>query len=411
MLNEKIHKFYKQEKFYKVARDYPAELKKIIIQFFRSKGVNKFQQGYFSNKLDYDNLPSDPKEKKNKFKMATSSTMVRKDFFSAKEGGYDGKIDVVPFEYNDLDFAVQIFTNKEFFIDGHDLLISVDDSGATGSSGKKYYYKINLMRPVITVLEDVWENVEKSIEKFNSGKESELLGKKNVNRIKSNEPPDVRRLVDKYLQQWTKKRTLKSGEVKKTKYTDFDKLPIEFSVSIQSPQNNELSTFPRGEQTFTINFKIKAPKFKIKHLENFPKLTEYHEAYMSAMKKLGHSFGINRLEKHFSNFKVIDSSHVEMFNKLEFVIKKMSKHGYIPIKIQTSYKSSDPNSIVFGLSPKLKELAKNNPKEAEDKAMHKFGGSWESFREKFFEKTLNADDINLVLRSYIKKVLTSAPRK
>lgn len=412
MLNEKVNKYFRQEKFYKVAREYAPELKKIIIQFLRKKGVSKLKQSYGSQ-LDYDDLPSDPKEKASQFKRATSSTEVRNDFFSAKDGGYGSSIDIVPFEYKDFNFNIKIYTNKEFFIDGHDLLIEINSISGDYSSKKQYYYKINLMKPVSSVLDDIWDSMIKSIEKYSSGKGSEDLKKSSTqNRFIDPSPPEIRKLVKLYLQQWTKSKTLKSGKVKKTKYTDFERLPIQFSVSMsQSKSQSGLSSFRRGEPVFTINFKIKAPKFKTKHLEEFPKLREYHKAYSEAMKKLGYGYGSDNIERYFKDYKVIDSSHIDMFSKLEFVVRKMSKYGYIPTQVRLSWKASDPNKINFGFSKKIKEMAKNNPKEAEKKAMHKFGNNWGEFKEQFFDKTINSEDINFILRSYIKKVLKTKPRK
>jgi len=408
-LNEKIRDFYRNQTFYKAARDFEPELKKIIVQFLRKKGVTKLE-GRYDGDVDYDNLPTDPKKKENLFKKATSNTSVNRGFFSAKDAGYGDDVEIVPFTYKGLKIVVSIITNTEFFIDGHDLKVSIKDGNSSRyDGGTKYYYKINLMSKIENVLEKVWDKVEESLAKYDKGiKGAELEKPKNkIDRIRGSNAPDIKRLVKIYLQQWTKKRTLKSGEIKKTKYTDTDKLPIEFYVSMGSTSPSDLSSEPRGKPSFTINYKLKTKRFKLeKVLQQYPKLREWHEAWMNAVSKNGRRPYIGRFGRQFESYKLIDSSHYEMFNKLEYVIGKMSIHGYKPTTIRGSFrKRGEPNSIYFEYFSELEELAKKNPKQARKQALEDFNKDRnKDFKDSFFDNTINMDNPHFFHKYYLDRI-------
>lgn len=126
ILNEKIHKFYYQQKFFNAARKYPLELRKIILKFLQEKGVTGFRGRFRDEDLEVSQLSQmDPKEKAKRFRNVLDNIDINRDFFTAGKASYRGKIEIVPFTYKNKKIKIQIATNEEFFIDGHDLIIDI----------------------------------------------------------------------------------------------------------------------------------------------------------------------------------------------------------------------------------------------------------------------------------------------
>lgn len=406
-LNEKIHQFYRDQSFYKAARDYEPELKKIIVQFLRKKGVSKLSPR-FGDSVEYDNLPSDPKERSKRFKNSTDSTTVNRGFFAAKEPGYGDDVEILPFIYKDKKINISIMTDQEFFIDGHNLKISIKDKNDSNYGvGTTYQYKLNLMSKVENVLNEIWKRVGESLDKLDKG----ITDKEKRKTINNKKPdsgiPDIQRLVKTYLQQWSKKRTLKSGKVKRTKYTDIEKLPIEFFVSINNNRSSNLSSIPRGKPSFNISYKMKARKFKLSNvLEQFPELRSLHQAFIKATNNSKNVRRyVTRLESIFSDYKLVDSSHYEMYNKLEYVIQKMAMHGYKPTNTRQAFKRGDYNSITFNYSEDLKKLADRDLKSAKKEALEGIKKKYDrDLKDEFFNKTINLEDKHFFYKYYLDRI-------
>ncbi|MFW6047285.1 MAG: hypothetical protein ACOCP4_05825 [Candidatus Woesearchaeota archaeon] len=407
-LTEKIHKFYYQQKFFNAARKYPLELRRMILKFLQGNGATGFKGRWSDENIDMDKLDQmDPKEKAKKFKYVLDNTDINRDFFSASKSSYRGKIEIVPFVYKNKNIKIEIATNEEFFIEGHDLIINIKnkDDNSYGS-WKQYLYKTSLMNSVENVLNEIWDNVKKSIKRFEAGDEG---GDKEESgtTIRARTKSDIERMVQTYLQHWTKKTTLKSGRVKKTKYTDFDKLPVEFSVKMRS-ENKEHSTLgKRANPPFSLQFRVKKtsrPNRK-KLTEAYPDIQKWYEIYSKFMKEYGKRYTPRGVERFFEGWSLIDESHEEMFDRLKFVAKRLLKQGYVPYRSMTAFKKSEPDEIQFKYSEKVKKAVEEKGDSAIKEYMDKYFK--ENVDRAFHRDKIKLDDIP---RIFIKKVLETEPR-
>lgn len=411
ILSEKIHKFYYQQKFFNAARKYPLELRKIILKFLQEKGVSGFRGRWRDDDLDMSQLSQmDPKEKAEKFRDVLRNTDINRDFFTAGKSSYRGKIEIVPVDYKGKRLKIEIATNEEFFIEGHDLIINLKkkDSDSYGD-GNQYLYKINLMKDVEGVLREIWDKVEKSIKRFDSGDEGGEKEKAGISvpkrmRTKS----DIERMVQTYLQQWTKKTTYKSGKVKKTKYTDFDKLPVEFSVRM-GQVDKEYSTLGQKEHPgFTLQFKVKKTQrpTRKKLMDAHPNLQQWYDVYKDFMQNYGRRYAPRSVERFFEDWSIIDERHEDMFRQLKFVARRLMKQGYVPVRSRTAWKKGDMDHIQFQYSSKVKENIEKNGNSAIQKYMDKYFK--ENVDKAFYENKIKLDDIP---KMFIKRILDTEPRQ
>lgn len=408
-LTEKIHKFYYQQKFFNAARKYPLELRRMILKFLQEKGASGFKGRWSDENIEMDKLGQmDPKEKAERFKYVLNNTDINRDFFSASKSSYRGKIEIVPFTYKNKKIKIEIATNEEFFIEGHELIINVrnkDDNSYGGD--KQYLYKINLMNSVESVLKEIWNKVEEAIKRLDAGDEDEEKEEPRTT-TRTRTKSDIERMVHTYLQHWTKKTTLKSGRVKKTKYTDFDKLPVEFSVRMGS-ENKEHSTLgKKAHPPFTLQFKVKKtgrPNRK-KLTEIHPDIQRWYEIYSKFMKEYGGRYTPRGVERFFEDWSLIDERHEDMFDKLKFVVKRLMKQGYVPTRGSTAWKKGDMDQIQFQYSSKVKKDVEKNGNSALEKYMDKYFK--ENVDKTFHEKKINPKDIP---KMFIKRVLETEPRK
>lgn len=410
ILNEKINKFYYQQKFFNAARKYPLELRRIILKFLQEKGVTGFKGRWRDENIEVSELDKmDPKTKAERFRHVLDNTDINKEFFAAAKTTYRGKIEIVPVTYKGKGLIIKIATNEEFFIDGHDLIINIkgkdDDSYNDGS---QYLYKINLMSSVDSVLEEIWNRVEESIKRFDSGDTGGEKEKRQASSSNRNTKSDIERMVNTYLQQWTKKTTYKSGKVKKTKYTEWDKLPVEFAVKMGNRKKEHSTLGEREHPGFSIMFNVKKTQrpTRQKLTGAHPNIAKWYEIYRDFMKEYGKRYVPSGVDSFFENWSIIDDRHDDMFRALKFVTRRLIKQGYIPTRSRSAYKKGDMDQIGFQYSPKVKKDIDENGDSAIQKYMDKYFK--ENVDDAFHKDKIKMEDIP---KMFIKRILDTETRR
>lgn len=402
ILSEKVHKFYYDQIFYKAAKKYRPELQKIVLEFLRKKGVKKFRSSsiHQDSDVDFSTLgKKPPKERREKARSVVQRTEVDKNFFKAEES-YSGKMKIVPFTYDDKLIHIEIATNEEFLFEGHDLKILIKDPQDTSyGRGSEYYYKLNLTKKIMPVLEEIWSKLQESLKKYEAGEDE----KPRISSPRHSVDSDIDRLLDTYLRQWTKKRQLKSGEIKKTKYTDLDKLPVEFYIKRSRYDNkSEYSSHKQKDSGFTLAFKVKGKRPDIQKIkEVYPNIESYYETYYNFMKQRGSWFAPRSLRRFLERYKIIDDSHKQMFNQLKFVVRKFMKLGYFPHNSMSSWKRGEPDEVRFKYSDKIKKKANENV----DSVMNRYFD--ENVKKQFYNERIDIKDLP---KKFIKDIFTTEKR-
>lgn len=386
MIINEVHDFYKDQKFYTGLKKYPAEVKKIIIDFFRKKGVDKFaENSYLDDMMSYsESSKKSDKERENDFKRMFNAFDIGADFFSA-ESSYRSELRIPRIIYDDYMILIKLKSNEDFIDEGHDLNINIKGIDDESRNTKEYKYKIDLMRRISEVLDDIWKNVQTSIKKYKSHDESDEKRLPHRSYKKS----DVERIVDKYLQQTFKTTELKT-KTKKTKIDDFDKLPIEFSVSMDRPNNSKVSTYERkgGKTGFSINFKVKKTKrFTYTFMKEDPKVGKWIDVLEQAKDNRQFKKFLIRLAE---NNTLITDIHDKMINQLHFASLKFAKMGYIPTRTSTPWNSKEPGKIYFEYNEKMHSKAKQKFPEVKKYIDNFF---YKEIERKVFSKNLRMNDI------------------
>jgi hypothetical protein len=360
-IQEAINDFYKDQTFYTSAKKYSPELKKQVIDFFRRKGVEGWQSEYsfVGDKVVYSDLKDmTPEARRKSFHKAIQNFEIGKQFFSVSSS-YDATIKFPAMIIGDKSVLVILKSNEEFFESGHDIEVRITGGDDKQKSTK---HKINLMRPINQVLEDVWSFIQQSLNSFSvepKPKEEKKPQRKYVRN-------DIERIVELYLRRQHK--TLKSG---KKVELDYDQRWVDFGVSMNYKDQNFKSNSRSTATGFTLSVKLKKSKknkkagyrhsvVKPEALEMYPDLDEIRTILRDAYTDQNMPEGLKRLGE-FVPENTIRPEHIEVRKRLDIATEKFIKMGYVPIDSSRGYGRDNPPSIKFEYREKVKQEAANNP--------------------------------------------------
>lgn len=372
-LQEAIADFIKEGTFFKVAKKYKPELAKMMISFFQKKGVDGFDpRGYRTKPIKYNELKGkDKKERRKVFREIVSSLNIEKEFFAAiKPSGYNkGQFKFANLLVDGYRIEFYLSSNEEFFEDGHDFHININKESGDYKTIREYENtgKINILRPVNDVLENMWLLIQKALGKYKSGDESEK--EERVYSKRKHTKTDIERMVEIWLNRYYK--VYKSG--RKKQIDDYDKKPYNFHVNMKSPKDNtSMATFGRGGNGFTISFRLNKLNRTSKNSSGYYRQTEYNdkltsmwpdlEEWIEIYNKGASDAGLTGYDRYISIDQLVGDKftgpeHLEVYKKLEYLSKRFAKMGYFPIGNRNSYNRDQNYSIEFRYSDKIKKAA------------------------------------------------------
>jgi len=375
-LQEAMNDFYRDQTFYTAAKKYQPELKKQILSFLMKKGIAGFSSAYdwdpkFTIK---DIIAKEPKDRRTAFRGVLAKTEIGKEFFTVSST-YNAKIDFPVFTFNNHLIDMEIKSNDSFFEDGHDLDIKVtpiSDEGPSYQAAKTFSYKLNLLRPIDIVLEDLWKDVIDSITNIADAPEKKYKPD-NRKYIES----DIKKIVELYLN--TYYNVLKSG--KKSEITDSAKQPAEFHVTMDTKDYSNSST-GRGNPGFELRFKIRqltktqastgSSSYSRRTVVDpritslFPNYEEWFKIYNTARSEITgkQSYGFTYDSMNFANTfgeKMYSEEHMKILERLKIVVTKFMKMGYVPVSGRKASNDREESKIQFEYSEKAKENVNRDP--------------------------------------------------
>jgi len=397
-INEAMHDFYKEQTFFNSARKFRPELKKQIIAFLQRR-VDKISSRWGSDSLDVTDLKNMPTEhRKKQFIKIMNDIEINDKFFAAKTD-YSAKISLPTIIYNNFRIEMSIKSNESFFDTGHDFQVEVKKTGEKQyGSGREFNYKINLMQSIPKVLNIIWDYVEKSIKEYSSTEKP----KANTTRRRYAKS-DIQRTVSKILNVYYK--TYKNG--KKVLIDDYEKMPAYFRTTMDKSSTGRTGNSRSDGFTLTIETrKLKSSTAKSSIytkssaispdiLERYPDIKEWAVIYNEADKEMsGRSYGRFNSVRDVIGDKIYTDDHLAVFKKLEFVVKKFAKMGYLPDRSSSGYgsgRSKQDASIHFTYNDKFKNDVISN-----DALLNKVVGGLKfrgHLKKAFFSKGKSIEDI------------------
>ena len=280
------------------------------------------------------------------------NTRVGNSFFSATSEKYGNDITLPSLKIDGNIIDITILTNSNFFENGHDIKIQVDD--------KEYHFKINIMDKFDKVMDNILKLIYKGIEKFNNS-DIEEEPKKEVKR-KSVEN-DVLKIAKIYLGNW--KKFTKTGKTKETTP------PIEYYIRMAKNPKKTKSSYKMNEvpKSFRLYYKVKARNVKTpketkstnhsfkrvipqKILDVYPEMPTWVDTmdkYFTSKRKY---FDINKIFPK----KIITDDHERYSKRIKVFIEKVGNLGYYPDSTGKEYMDRRKNEtyIVFKYNEKLK---------------------------------------------------------
>ena len=367
-LEEAINDFYKQNTFYTSVKKYFPELKKQVVDYIRKKGVSEYTNYWGEPAINYNNLPSKADERRAKFHSLLKGFEVEKDFFAAKENSYYSKFRFPKFIYKNLIITLSIASNEHFFEDGHDLEINTTTKDNSHHGGREFKYKINIMRSVKDVMDDIWKDVENAVKKTAIPKEKTPATEEPQRRyVKS----DISRIVDLYLNKQYK--TYKSG--KKVEIKDYDKKLVNFHVIMKNDWNKTYDSKGRGQTSFRLKLNVRKltkntktsgsswnskTYLKPELAARFPEYKEWIEILREGSRKMNGRAYLYDIAWLFGE-KSYSEDHLKIFDRLKMVTRKFIKLGYYPIEYNTPYKQGEFAEIIFKYQESLIKKVQKNP--------------------------------------------------
>lgn len=370
-IEEAVRDFYKEKTFFSAAKKYQPELKKQIVEFLRKKGIKGFKGDYdFKANVDYETIgKEDARTRQAKFRKVLDSIEIRKDFFKAGSS-YDAKMELPQFVYGDYLIEIEIQSNEDFFEDGHDVKVEINDAENPSYETRREFedYKLNLLRKIDIVLEDLWKIVEKSIDRFENTEKEKKSYNYSSHRHTSN---DIEKMISRWLNTYYK--TYKSG--KKKEIDDPEKQPAEFYVSMESP-SNKYSSEGRGGLGFTLRFKVRklsknfttsGSSYRSKTYINpeikkrFPDYEDWIETYNAGVEAIGGDYREKINANNMFGEKAYGDEHLAVLDKLKFITQRLLKRGYYPDAASTPYKKGEFATITFKYDPALVEKVRKDP--------------------------------------------------
>lgn len=374
-INEAVHDFFKQQSFYKSAKNYQPELKKQIIDFLRRKGIKGYAGGWSSDDLTYDKLKDlSAKERNNLFRKLHKNFDVDKEFFAAKSG-YSNSFSFPTFFYNDLAISIKIASNSTFYDDGHDLEIEVYPTNTDEEypKHKTYKYKLNLLRDIQVVLNDLWSKVEDAIKRHNSQEVDDATREREERYASYSKRPvseierTVKTILDRYFKEY------KSGRVKEIE--DMDKKPVNWGVYFEKSDKQYRSLSSEAYPNFILNFDITKtnramkksgssyrsnytidPKIK----ERYPDIQKWIDTVATAIREKNDKRFMRLDFESLFGERILNDDHIKYWNRLkEYVIPKFLKLGYYPDNSMTPYKKGERTKITFTHSSEVAEKAQD----------------------------------------------------
>jgi len=362
VLNEKISDYFYNLTFFKLAKSYVPELKKIMMKFLQSKHIKTSKQYSWTSERDIDFADmSDIKKLSRKDKRETmhgvlDRVSVYRELFSASSSS--GGLSVPDFEYKGIKFNdVRFSSSEDFFENGHNLSFNMSKLERKSINRS---YKINILRPVKEVLNNMWELIENAV--------STIDDEQGVQVPKTPEYEEDRNQVSEIQQifNYTLKYFLKKSR-KKSQLKEVDPTaPIEFSISnLRTNDLKPYSSFTSEEtNSFTIQMKLRGynPNGKF-FKEEFPEAVAAVEKYKDFFKQADRitQFGgyapSYDLKKNLPDH-LHSNEHEEQMKMFEKFCYRVARIGYIPSNFSSASSKRDSQDVSFKRSSRAKKLSK-----------------------------------------------------
>lgn len=385
-LSEALNPFFNNQSFYKTVKTYFPELKRIIMKFLQSKRVSFLGSSGWGEKepdVDFNDLSTlDVKKKPEMIRKKMNKIEKGKNFFSVSSGNYDGKIELPDFKYKDYNVEIEIYTNEDFFENGHDLKIRLSDD----KNKKEFSEKIDLMQKVDVVLEKIWSALEQKIESFNSVE---------TEKIKTSHKEYVPSLIRKTFE-YTIGKVIKRKKGEVSIVDTDDKSPIDFGLVERGGLKYSSSVSSPRNLGFEVTLKVKGFGADAAWVKNkYPELDVEFKRYSA-------SGGTNRtLSNLLGDKKLIGVEHEQSISRFELFCDRVAKMGFFPKEYSTSYKRGDPDVVKFAYGgDKFKEKINSDPVYAKTKIRDKLK---ESFYDRFEQNFIRVKNFE----QYIDKQLSN----
>lgn len=358
-LNESINDYFYNVTFYKAAKNHFPELKRIVAKFFQKNGMNISQEYNYSDidsNIDFPALKDikDKKLKKEKMTKAMSDFNIPakdsgKPFFSSGKS-YDGVIKFPIINYKGFSIVLKIATNETFFEDGHDLELDLKKD-----TTKHFSEKIDLMRPVEVVLENILAVINNKISTFENVESD----------VKEKEERTYSSSLIRNIYDYTLGKTVKRKKDSTTIVDSKDDL-IEFYLRENTGRKQTSSVATYKNPSFDISVKIKGFT-ETAIMKKYPEVATQHKR-LKDYKNTGYRSYSSKSESMFPKF--LNQEHEIILNRFKVFCERVLKLGYYPFEYKRGYKSkygnTEQNAIVFLYSASLKKLATSKwPKDLE----------------------------------------------
>lgn len=367
VLNEKMNDYFYNLTFFKLAKSYVPELQKILMKFLQSKHVKISKQYSWTSQRDVnfadmsDLKKLSRKDKKETMHGVLDRVSVSRELFSASSSS--GGLSIPEFEYKGMKFSdIRFSSSEDFFENGHNFVFSI--SKLEMKSIKKSY-KINILRPVKEVLDDMWKSIENSIVTIDDvpGVSASV---DSTEREDKNEISEIRQIFN-YTLKYFLKKSRKKSQLKEVDPT----APIEFSLSnLDSGSKKAYSSFSTGRtSSFTVYMKLRGynPNGKFFQQE-FPEAVTAISKYKDFFKQTQQitQFGgytpsydlKSNLPDHLHS-----NDHEEQMKMFEKFCYRVARIGYVPYSFSSANSKRDSQDVTFRSSrqaPKLSKLEIDN---------------------------------------------------
>ena len=368
LLSEGTNEFFKKQTFYNAAKKYAPEFKKIVTQYFANKHV-VFIGG--STNIDFGKgfakKNADKTDSKEVTKLKNSFVSINLNFFAATDS-INGKIVFPTIIYKNYRISdITFYTNETFFDGGHDFTFSVGlEVDPTRAQYKSFKYKIDLMRNIYDVLDDMWGRITKAIDDFDNlstdNSLSNVTGEEHKVSVKSNIERTFEFILGKEMKNVkdpiTQKKTREIAEIDGNS-------PVKFKLNyVPIPKiTSSFKTLEHPSFQIVIDLTVRDPKGK-GFMKRNPDIMEKFEKYqeIANLSPITHHrvYSIDNLLPS----KVYEENEEVYIRKLRTFCKRVAQFGYFPQKSDKVGERESKDQITFVYSPKLEKLFINDKNEA-----------------------------------------------
>jgi hypothetical protein len=320
-LYEVLNPHFNTLTFYKMAKNHTQELRRIMTNFFQKQGYSIVIHG---NTVNLKDIGKHPKNTRDLIAANISNQTEIGKNFSGVTDDYQSRFEIPEFIVNGHFVTIKLKSNDTFFDTGHDITLSIraDNNNVTSDSFKRYYHKINLLKPVDTVLGDIVKCVNQDIEAYVSGV-TQGDEPRNQNHYS---PSAVQMAYDLFLRNFEGKDAAAG-------------LPVEFKMITKEDVGKMTGSKSAGLRPFTISLESKTKKTASKSfLNKHPEINSIFAEYKQIEAVFNQVFGSTlryAMDNVFPSEVYDDDSKKMIDSNFIFFCKKMANLGY-RIKKSTS---------------------------------------------------------------------------